>query len=198
MNAIAPSPEETAPAERDAIDGMLCDALRDVLERHRVLPDCWFFDDIEPIAAALRADLRRSNIELVNILAPNLRRTDTVLVSVHTLALAQRNWALALLDTRVPEGLSLVAHLRQTHDTRVAELLDANNREVERRRAAEAELARIDELHPLSAWHDDDRDVLWWKLPITEPPYVGSPLCENWPGYHTHWQRIREPQTEVK
>lgn len=29
---------------------------------------------------------------------------------------------------------------------------------------------------PLSQWSEDDGDVLWWKFPIEEPPYVGSPL----------------------
>ena len=65
-------------------------------------------------------------------------------------------------------------------------------------------------LRLLAEWHEDDGEVLWWKLPITEPPYVGSPLDEGvlvtikvadrdysqgiyvhgWPGYHTHWSPI--------
>lgn len=40
---------------------------------------------------------------------------------------------------------------------------------------------------PLDEWHEDDGDVLWWKFPIEEPPYVGTPNDEDWPGYHTHW-----------
>jgi hypothetical protein len=36
-------------------------------------------------------------------------------------------------------------------------------------------------------WHEDLGDVLWWKFPIVEAPYVGSPLASDWPGYHTHW-----------
>ena len=43
---------------------------------------------------------------------------------------------------------------------------------------------------PLDEWHEDDGDVLWWRFPIEEPPYVGSPLCSDWPGYHTHFTRI--------
>lgn len=39
----------------------------------------------------------------------------------------------------------------------------------------------------LDEWHEDYGDVLWWSFPVEEPPYVGSPLWENWPGYHTHW-----------
>lgn len=40
---------------------------------------------------------------------------------------------------------------------------------------------------PLSDWHEDHGFVTWWKFPVNEPSYIGSPLCEDWPGYHTHW-----------
>ena len=70
------------------------------------------------------------------------------------------------------------------------------------------------ELHtprPLSEWHEDIGDVLWWSFPIQEPPYIGTPFdlgqtvevsmhdfngkhighmnaeVGGWPGYHTHW-----------
>lgn len=65
---------------------------------------------------------------------------------------------------------------------------------------------------PFSEYHGDMGDVLWWKFPITEPPYVGSPLdfgqrievhgsngiiasgnVGGWPGYHTHWTPIVVP-----
>ena len=47
---------------------------------------------------------------------------------------------------------------------------------------------------PLEEWHEDYGDALWWKFPIEEPPYVGSPLDMAWPGYHTHWTLIPMPQ----
>ena len=47
---------------------------------------------------------------------------------------------------------------------------------------------------PLEEWHEDYGDVLWWKFPIEEPPYVGSPLDEKWPAYHTHWTPIVLPE----
>lgn len=75
---------------------------------------------------------------------------------------------------------------------------------------------------PLSEWHEEIGDVLWWKFPITEAPYVGSPLdcgfsiklemrigtsegiehtpsirtfdVGGWPGYHTHWTPIEMPE----
>lgn len=77
------------------------------------------------------------------------------------------------------------------------------------------------EARPLSEWHEDIGDVLWWRFPVTEPPYVGTPLdvgrtvalqiigadepflrthfgVGGWPGYHTHWTPIllpNEPRT---
>lgn len=70
------------------------------------------------------------------------------------------------------------------HDKRVTELLEANNREVARRREAEAVtiVAR-----PLDEWHEDMHDVLWVKFPIEEAPHVGTPFDSAWPGYHTHF-----------
>lgn len=41
-----------------------------------------------------------------------------------------------------------------------------------------------DDLHrprPYCDWHEDYGDVLWWVIPISEPPYVGSPFSSDWP-----------------
>ena len=46
---------------------------------------------------------------------------------------------------------------------------------------------------PLADWHDDLGCVLWWILPVEEPPYVGSPIDDDWPGYHTHFTPIVVP-----
>lgn len=47
---------------------------------------------------------------------------------------------------------------------------------------------------PLDDWHEDIAPfALWWKFPVAEPPYCGSPLCTDWPGYHTHWTPIPMP-----
>ena len=40
---------------------------------------------------------------------------------------------------------------------------------------------------PAEEWHDDDGHVMWWTSPISEPPWVGTPNCSDWPGYHTHF-----------
>lgn len=63
----------------------------------------------------------------------------------------------------------------------------------------------------IDEWHEDMGDVLWWTNPVTEAPYVGSPLClgigyelsigdhtqivhlGGWPGYHEWWTPLPEP-----
>ncbi|QJD87885.1 hypothetical protein [Cohnella herbarum] len=51
----------------------------------------------------------------------------------------------------------------------------------------------IQKARSIDEWHEDYGDVLWWAFPIEEPPYVGSPLDNDWPGYHTHWTGITIP-----
>lgn len=46
---------------------------------------------------------------------------------------------------------------------------------------------------PIEEWHEDQGPVLWWKFPIEEPPYCGTPLDTDWPGYHTHWSLLPIP-----
>lgn len=58
---------------------------------------------------------------------------------------------------------------------------------------AVATLARTPKVIPLSEWHEEDGNVLWWKFPVDEPPYVGTPLDNNWPGYHTHFTFLQIP-----
>ena len=48
-------------------------------------------------------------------------------------------------------------------------------------------------LRPLDVWDHADGDVLWWKLPVEEPPYCGTPGDSDWPGYHTHWTPLSVP-----
>lgn len=40
---------------------------------------------------------------------------------------------------------------------------------------------------PLSEWHEDDGDVVWWRFDVEEPAWIGTPNDFDWPGYHTHW-----------
>lgn len=42
-------------------------------------------------------------------------------------------------------------------------------------------------------WHEDDGPVLWWAWNgnsrgwADETPWIGTPLDDDWPGWHTHW-----------
>lgn len=47
---------------------------------------------------------------------------------------------------------------------------------------------------PIDDWHEDFGDVLWWRFPVEEPPYCGTPLDSSWPNYHTHWTPIIVPE----
>lgn len=47
---------------------------------------------------------------------------------------------------------------------------------------------------PLAEWHEDDGPVLWWRFPIEEPPYVGTPLDDDWPVCMKHWTRFLVPE----
>lgn len=62
------------------------------------------------------------------------------------------------------------------------------------RKARDAELAQARIARPLDEWHEDIGDALWWKFPVEEAPYCGSPLDTGWPGYHTHWTPIALPK----
>lgn len=45
------------------------------------------------------------------------------------------------------------------------------------------EVANLMYPRTLAEWHEDMGPKLWWTFPIEEPPYCGSPLDEDWPGF---------------
>ena len=51
------------------------------------------------------------------------------------------------------------------------------------------------EARPLAEYHEDYGFVVWWKFPMDEPAWIGSPNCSDWPGYHTHWTPHPSPPT---
>ncbi len=75
-------------------------------------------------------------------------------------------------------------------------LIDKHTAMTKAYRAAEAHEKKLREARPISEWHEDCGDVLWWTFPIEEPPYCGSPLDSDWPDYHTHWTPIVVPEKE--
>lgn len=70
----------------------------------------------------------------------------------------------------------------------------ADRRRIE---ASEDRLHGIEHPRPRDDWHEDDGPVLWWKLPVSEPPYAGTPLDDDFPEYVTHWTRCPELRDEV-
>lgn len=58
----------------------------------------------------------------------------------------------------------------------------------------DAESERLRSPRPLDDWHEDDGSVLWWRFPIVEPPYCGTPLDDDFPGNVTHWTPILVPE----
>jgi hypothetical protein len=55
------------------------------------------------------------------------------------------------------------------------------------------EVKKCDTPRPIDEWHDDIGNVLWWKFPMEEPPYWGTPIDADWPDYHTHWTPLVIP-----
>ena len=64
-------------------------------------------------------------------------------------------------------------------------------REAEAARAIAAGWRPLAKARPGEEWHEDDGPVIWWRWEdgawLGEPPWIGTPLCDDWPGYHTHW-----------
>lgn len=54
--------------------------------------------------------------------------------------------------------------------------------------ACKVTLADLHTPQPCDDWHEDDGVVLWFHMPICEPPFCGSPLDSDWP-----WEEEDEP-----
>lgn len=98
-----------------------------------------------------------------------------------------------------------------------AALADVVPRELHDRVVADLKANNAPRPRPLSEWSEERGAVLWWRFPIDEPPYVGTPNdcgqtvemrhyvggagevkttrtdVGGWPGYHTHWTPIALP-----
>lgn len=46
----------------------------------------------------------------------------------------------------------------------------------------------------IDEWHEDDGPVLWWRDPITEPPYVGTPHDKGFDETRQWWSPIDIPE----
>jgi hypothetical protein len=77
--------------------------------------------------------------------------------------------------------------------TSLTRLLDKRTKERDEARAQLRDAKRSKTLRPKDEWYEDMGPVLWWLLPIKEPPYSGTPLDEDFPDYVTHWTEIPMP-----
>ncbi len=55
---------------------------------------------------------------------------------------------------------------------------------------------------PIEEWNEEIGNSLWWAFPIKEPPYVGTPLDNEWENWDlgenfTHFTPIPIPQPPV-
>lgn len=51
------------------------------------------------------------------------------------------------------------------------------------------------QLRPAWQWHEDMGPALWWKFPIEETPYIGTPLDLDFdPNYYTHFSPLPVPE----
>lgn len=54
---------------------------------------------------------------------------------------------------------------------------------------------------PRDEWKESDGTVLWWRLPVEEPPYVGDLREDDFPDDVTHWTpipNVKEPDVKEK
>lgn len=49
---------------------------------------------------------------------------------------------------------------------------------------------RLHRLRPRDEYHEDYGNVLWWALPLCEPPHVGTELDDDFPEHMTHWSLL--------
>jgi len=105
-----------------------------------------------------------------------------------------------LMPQQLREDLATVARLLAAHGTGISVgpglyRVTLNAGIVDHCRAVLARWGRpAVEPVPMSEWREDIGNVLWWRFPIEEPPYVGSPLDTDWPGHHTHFTLLPVPQ----
>ena len=99
-------------------------------------------------------------------------------------ALAEADEPVAPTPPADGEVAELVVELRRFRSVschRAAELLERQAL------VPEADWSRQEVAFPGEQYHEDMGAVTWWRLPVNEPPWVGTPNDSDWPGYHTHF-----------
>ena len=99
-------------------------------------------------------------------------------------------------DEEMAKLRSEVAHLRLSLATATCDALVAAHAEITRLATERDEMVQ---LRPIDTWHEDDGNVLLWRVPIVEPPYCGSPLEDGFPeDYYTHWSKLPKVEDPVQ
>jgi len=68
-------------------------------------------------------------------------------------------------------------------------------------RDAKEAAANLRTARPQSEWHEDISNVLWWRWPVSEPPFCGCPWDSDWPfedDEDVRWTPIVEPDQETE
>ncbi|MGL4571746.1 MAG: hypothetical protein ACRCVJ_11855 [Clostridium sp.] len=77
----------------------------------------------------------------------------------------------------------------------VRELLNYAFKLVEENERMIAEFTVDNKPEPIEEWHEDMGDCLFWKYPVEEPPYCGTPLDIGFiEEYYTHFTRLLIPK----
>lgn len=85
-----------------------------------------------------------------------------------------KTWA--TMDAYELSAISRYTLLYGIHEA--ADEIDRLTRELNEARAV---VVRLHTPQPLSSWHEDIGNVLWWQYPICEPPFSGEPYDSDWP-----------------
>jgi hypothetical protein len=74
-------------------------------------------------------------------------------------------------------SVSALTEEQKDHQKAIAIYVEEN-----RRLAADLRAARsLTRTRPFAEWHEDDGAALWWKAPVQEPPFSGTPGDSDWP-----------------
>lgn len=86
---------------------------------------------------------------------------------------------------------------QRLHNSNVKLITSAQELEKENKELKSRFLAYIEshedslKLYPIDEWGEEDGDVLWWRLPVEEPPQVTSPISSDWTeNYYTHYSKL--------
>jgi hypothetical protein len=90
-------------------------------------------------------------------------------------------------ETFAIEVAKLMGYTEKEGSDAIAAFLFERARELIEARATIARLRTLSCARPIDDWSEEDGAVLWWKLPLSEPPYSGTPLDDDFPDYVTHW-----------